>query len=60
MLASEEGKPQEAWLLRRRAVGVHAGEARAQANAQVALALACLIHLGLVPQARVALAAEAG
>ncbi len=42
VLASEEGKPEEARLLLRRAVVANAGDAHAQANAQVALALAAM------------------
>jgi tetratricopeptide (TPR) repeat protein len=42
VLASEEGRLEDARLLLRRAVTVNAGDAHAQANAQVALGLAAL------------------
>ena len=54
VLASEEGKPEEARLLLRRAVVANAGDAHAQANAQVALALAAM-RLGDKAEARQAL-----
>jgi Flp pilus assembly protein TadD len=56
VLASEEGKPEEARLLLRRAVVANAGDAHAQANAQVALALAAM-RLGDKAEARQALEA---
>jgi Flp pilus assembly protein TadD len=56
VLASEEGKPEEARLLLRRAVVANAPEAHAQANAQVALALAAM-RLGDKAEARQALEA---
>ena len=59
VLASEEGKPEEARLLLRRAVVANAGEAHAQANAQVALALAAM-RLGDKAEGRKALAAAPG
>ena len=54
VLASEEGKPEEARLLLRRAVVANAGDAHTQANAQVALALAAM-RLGDKAEARQAL-----
>ena len=54
VLASEEGKLEEARLLLRRAVVANAGDAHAQANAQVALALAAM-RLGDKAEARQAL-----
>ena len=56
VLASEEGKLEEARLLLRRAVVANAGDAHAQANAQVALALAAM-RLGDKAEARQALEA---
>ncbi|MEB3320802.1 MAG: tetratricopeptide repeat protein [Cyanobium sp.] len=54
VLASEEGRLEEARLLLRRAVIANAPNAHAQANAQVALALAAM-RLGDKPEARQAL-----
>jgi tetratricopeptide (TPR) repeat protein len=56
VLASEEGRLEEARLLLRRAVVANAGDAHAQANAQVALALAAM-RLGDKAEARQALEA---
>ena len=56
VLASEEGRLEEARLLLRRAVVANAADAHAQANAQVALALAAM-RLGDKAEARQALEA---
>jgi tetratricopeptide (TPR) repeat protein len=56
VLASEESRLEEARLLLRRAVIANAGDAHAQANAQVALALAAM-RLGDKAEARQALEA---